>query len=57
MERDRHRAGRADRDLIVVLACTVGTVLVSGFVAARLSETSNGTDPARYERFYASLDR
>jgi hypothetical protein len=57
MERDRRGTRRADRDLIVILACTVGSVLASGYVAARLSETSNGTDPARYERFYASLDR
>ena len=51
------RKRRTDRDLIIVLACLVGSVLASGYVAARLSETSNGTDPTRYERFYASLDR
>ena len=51
------RTGGKDRDLIVVLTCIVASLLASGYVAARLSETSNGTDPARYERFYASLDR
>ncbi len=53
----RRRAGRRDRDLVVVLTSLVATVLASGYVAARLSETSNGTDPDRYARFYASLDR
>jgi|InoplaM3SPM_1038593.scaffolds.fasta_scaffold248085_1 hypothetical protein len=53
----RRHAARKDRDLVVVLACLVATVLASGYVAARLSETSNGTDPDRYARFYASLDR
>ncbi|SFS70646.1 hypothetical protein [Brevundimonas viscosa] len=57
MKRDRGRTRRTDRDLIIVLACMVGSVLASGYVAARLLETSNGTDPTRYERFYASLDR
>ncbi len=57
MATGRERDKRPDRDLIVVLACMLGSVLVSGYVAARLVETSNGTDPARYERFYASLDR
>ena len=57
MATGRERDKRPERDLIVVLACMLGSVLVSGYVAARLVETSNGTDPARYERFYASLDR
>lgn len=53
----RRRAARKDRDLVVMLTCLVATMLASGYVAARLSETSNGTDPDRYARFYASLDR
>ena len=57
MKREHGGTRRTDRDLIVILACMVGSVLASGYVAARLSETSNGTDPSRYERFYASLDR
>lgn len=57
MARQRSQAKRGERDLIVVLSCMVGLLLASGYVAARLSETSNGTDPVRYERFYASLDR
>ena len=55
--RKQDRAGQGDRDLIVLLACLVGVLLASGYVAARLSESSNGTDPDRYARFYASLDR